>query len=403
MTNEIICPQCPAVYSTAGITATYGNEITTLAELNGGDGDAPHPDDGARRGGLFSRIAARPEPVAPPLDERPRPDLDQIRRLRAWTFTCPEGHEVDGNRGASLPIAVVGESGSSKSHFLPGLVWELDSKRALGALGISLREAIYTKIDLIQSMSLIYESHKVVGHTPPGALLGPYGYRLSIRHSDHQDDRYSLLLFDVAGEDLGSIVNIAKNAKFILMCRGIVILIDPVGILSTQFDLVAPTEQSLRSHLNTVRKGINRLADTLEEIYHVSSHRLDIPIVVAIAKADCIQWQFDWPTQTAAVLDAFQKGQGMAEILEGASRSVKEVLASSRAELLVEEISDRFDDRVTRYVAVSATSEMPYKPDAEGEAIWGEPDPNGAALTLLHILDMIGALKKLQAPRSERR
>ena len=402
MSDEVICPQCPKVYPPAQITATYGEETTTLADLNGEDGTSQEPDQRHRKGGIFSRIAGRPEPIVP-LDERARPDLEQIRRLRAWTFTCPAGHEVDGNRGTSLPIAVIGETGSSKSHFLPGLVWELDSKRALGPLGISLREAIYTKVDLVQSMSLIYENRKVVDHTPAGRLLGPYGYRLSIRHSDHQDDRYSLLLFDVAGEDLGSIVKIAENAKFILMCRGIIILIDPVGILSTQFDLYAPSEQSLRSHLNNVRRGINRLADTLEEIYHLPSHRLDIPIVVALAKADCVQWQFDWQAQTAKVLEAFQNGQATGDILEGTSRSLKEVLVSSQAELLVQEVAERFDQRITRYVAVSATSEMPYKPDPEGGASWTEPDPNGTALALLHILDMIGALGKLHGSRSERR
>jgi hypothetical protein len=402
MNDEVICPQCPGVYSSQQITATYGSETTTLAELNGTDPESFTHNKENRSGGVFRRMTAKPQPVVP-LDERPRPDLGQIRRLKAWTFTCPEGHEVDGNRGSSLPIAVIGETGSSKSHFLPGLVWELDSKRALGPIGISLREAIYTKVDLLQSMSLIYESHKVVDPTPAGRLLGPYGYRLSIRHGDHQEDRYSLLLFDVAGEDISSIVKIAENAKFILMCRGIIILFDPVGILSTQFDLWASTEQSLRSHLNSVRKGINRLADTLEEIYHTPSHRLDIPIVVVVAKADSIQWQLEWKQHTATVIESFQNGSTISEALTKVSQDVRDALEASTAELLVQEVSERFDPRITRYVAASATSEMPYKADDNSEAVWNEPDPNGTALALLHILDITGGLKKVTSSRSDRR
>jgi hypothetical protein len=402
MNDEIICPECPSVYSATDITATYGDETTTLAELNGKDHDSPKINQQLRRNSMFGRITAKPQPPPPEPDTGTKPDLQQIRRLRAWTFTCPHGHNVDGNRGTSLPIAVVGETGSSKSHFLPGLVWELDSKRALGPLGISLREAIYTKVDLVQSMSLIYESLKVVDPTPAGRLLGPYGYRLSIRHGD-QDERYSLLLFDVAGEDLGSIVRIAENAKFILMCRGLIILIDPVGILPTQFDLYIGAEQARRIHLNSVRKGISRLADTLEEIYHKSSHLLDIPVAVVVAKADCIQWQLEWQHHTAAVLEAFRNGASVSDSLGQVSQSVKEALEASSAELLVQEVSERFDQRVTRYVAASATSEMPFKQDPEGEACWTEPDPNGTALALLHILDMIGALKRVHKSGPERR
>jgi hypothetical protein len=55
--------------------------------------------------------------------------------------------------------------------------------------------------------------------------------------------------------------------------------------------------------------------------------------------------------------------------------------------LIVEEIADRFSAERTRFVAASATSEMPT---ADG---WENPTPQGISLALMHILDMLGRVQ----------
>jgi hypothetical protein len=429
--RDIVCAECPWIYSEEEIVGRQGDEERTLSEIfHAGQPSSPPEVDGQQaassppprqKGGRLARLLKGEEALAatgnrssgtPDVDkavssrsasrdERNQTLRENLARLEAWTFFCPKGHVVDGNRGLQLPIGVVGPTGSSKSHFLPGLIWETNSKRVLSPLGISLRAGQFTAAGLDASASAVYVNRRILPPTPPDAVQGPFGYRLSLRDSS---ERYSLLLFDVGGEALSSIVRIREQAPYVLLSKGLFILIDPRDLLPTHFD-ESGTERSPRETLvatTNVRNGISRIVDSLEELNDRSIRDLPIPICFVIAKADSIRWTFDWDEETTRVLQGAH-GEGadpLEQRLIGSSDRVRAAFAEAGGQLVVEDIDETFDSSRVRFVAASATSEMPESvPNAQGSTgqapalgSWKEPTPNGTALGLLHLLDMLGVL-----------
>jgi hypothetical protein len=322
-----------------------------------------------------------------------REKLGNLGRLKDWTFTCPKGHRVDGNRGHQIPIAVVGASGSSKSHFLPGLIWETSLLRVLSPFGVTLRTGQFTMSKMSYSMKQLYEENKVLPPTPPTAVEGPFGYRLTIREND-EDTRYSLLLFDVGGEALSSIARIGEQAAFVLLAQGIMVLIDPQRVVRTSFDAVdggTSTRERVIAAAD-VRDSITAIADALEELWEQSMKRIPIPVCFVVAKADSLAWTFDWQTETKQVERQVLAGANLRATLTESSTRVKEAFADFGGELIVEEIEDRFDAANVRFVAASATCEM------QVEHGWQDPKPEGISLSLLQLLDM---LDKVHSGRSK--
>lgn len=423
---EIICGQCPAVYRADEIDAYLKEErVSTLADLRGTSNDqveepAQDPavpdkalDSPARpvRAKRFGRkllgMRTMPEagvaevPVTPSIsnDEEPEfPDLESLPRLRAYTFRCPEGHVVDGNAGAQLGLAVLGASGASKTHILPALVRELHHTGALRSIGISLRDPLYPNYQLAQDIFDVYNRWRQLAPTDPGAVIGPYGYRLQIRSNASQDPvRYSLLLYDVAGEDLENTAQIVERAPFMVLCKAIIILIDPVEFLPTLFDETLDEKSDRIDVARDIRSGISVIADTLAEVWRVRSPKqLRVPICFAIAKSDSVVWggRFDWELQTTQVLAAASEGpEALRAALRESSESARQALLDLGGELVVDEIDEHFSRDWIRYSAASATMSMPRASTDGDERQWEQkPEPKGAALSLLQLLDLKGAL-----------
>ncbi len=395
--GDVICGECPKVYPSKEIAAYEGDRrVTTLADLQPGDGAGKGGAGfGKRASRAFFGIRTATGPVGPDLE-------DGLRRLRDYTFYCPQGHRVDGNAGEQFPLAMLGASGASKSHMLPAIVHELDDKRALSSLGITLTEALYGDPKLALDVRDLYRNGLRLRRTDPGTLLGPFGYKLKVRAPDGgRDHKLSLILFDVAGEDLQGIVKIADKARFILLCRALMILIDPQDFLPTQFESgIAANERAQIHAARDVRSGIRVIAETLAEVWNVdSSRQLPIPVCFVLAKADSIEWRsgFDWKTQTDDVIAAGAGEDDLAAALQESSDATRAAFQACGGQLVLEEIEDLFDARWVRYAPASATSTMPKdEPDPSGREWEDYPDPNGSALALLQLL----ALAQVLRPRA---
>lgn len=255
--------------------------------------------------------------------------------------------------------------------------------RILGPLGVTLRQGRFTSSTLDYSMRQIYEEQRILPSTALGAVAGPFGYRLAISEGD-EEWRYSLLLFDVAGEDLSSIVKVGERARFVLFAEGLVVLIDPQGAVPTLFDKAGANvvERARMSAAVEVRRGIALVADALEELWDRPMREIPIPICFVVAKADSLHWFYDWRAETTRVSEEVQSGCDLGEALVSSSHRVKKSFIEYGGELIVEEIEERFSMSRVRFVAASATCEMPT-----GDG-WFNPAPAGIALTLLQILDM---------------
>lgn len=397
MNGDVICGECPAVYPPSLIEVWDNDKkVSTLADLNR---DAPPEEhNGSRSANALRKFMG----VRAPRQDR-GPDLRRLRRLRDYSFSCPKGHKVDGNAGEQFPLAVLGASGASKSHILPAIVYELEDKRALSKLGITLTDALYSDPKIALDVRDLYRQGLKLNRTTPGTLLGPFGYKLTIRRDEERLRKLSLILFDVAGEDLQGIVKIAEKAQFILLCEALVILIDPVDILPTEFESNVTSERARIHAASDVRAGIRVIADTLAEVWGVeSSHDLRIPVCFVLAKADSIRWAdgFPWATQTGDVVNAAGAEDGdVARALAQSSTAVRQAFLTAGGSLIVEEIEELFDDRWVRWVAASATSTMPKDAEDPPAMEWQDyPDPNGVALSLLQLLDMSGVLAGRAAP-----
>ena len=53
---------------------------------------------------------------------------------------------------------------------------------------------------------------------------------------DPEPDEHSVLLFDVPGESLSNIMTVAEQAKFVLLCEAVIVLLDPQKFLPSSFD-----------------------------------------------------------------------------------------------------------------------------------------------------------------------
>ncbi len=394
MSEYVICGRCPAEYKLSQIEAFLdGEAITTLDRLQAEGAVSPKPSLPAKLLGLGTRQAAKQGP-----------NLDGLRRLRDYTFRCPEGHLVDGNAGMPFGIGILGASGASKSHWLTGIVREMFDMSALRGAGVSMRKALYTNPQLAQNTVQVYRQGRSLPSTDPGEVLGPYGYKLVLRDESEAaaPKQYSLLLYDVAGEDLGAITRIAEQAPFVLLCKALVVLIDPVDFLPTQFDVAPTNERTRLDAASDVRDGIQVIADTLAEVWEApSSRELEIPICFALAKADAVEWtgDFDWTSQTKAVIDAAGGEGGLREALRVSSSRTRDALVQLGGGLVVDEIEDCFKPEVIRYVAASATSAMPVENPGPDESDWeDDPEPNGVALSVLQVLDAAGALHPAAVP-----
>lgn len=400
--RDIICAECPDIYSEFDIMATRGDESKPLIDVLGRTKPQLKRDAPVTKRRAIGRLVGRNAAGngGPALDDNAavtmqRDKLANLSRLKDWTFTCPRGHIVDGNRGSQVPIAVVGASGSSKSHFLPGLIWETSLLRVLSPFGVTLRTGQFTLSKMSYSMKQLYEEKKILPPTPPTAVEGPFGYRLTIRENN-EDTRYSLLLFDVGGEALSSIARIGEQAGFVLLAQGLIILIDPQRVVRTGFDVIDGGTSGRERVIAAadVRDSISAIADALEELWEEPMKRIPVPACFVVAKADSLAWTFDWQSETKRVEQETQQTGDLNLALNESSARVKDAFAAFGGELIVEEIEDRFDPGRVRFVAASATCEMQV--DQE----WQDPRPEGISLTLLHLLDL---LDKIHSGSSEER
>jgi hypothetical protein len=395
--RDIICAECPKIYSENDITGHRGEEARPLIEILGRSEPATKTDRGTTTR-AFKRLFGRDREADTGKFAlaNQRQTLVNLDRLKDWQFKCPAGHPVDGNRGQQIPVAVFGPSGASKSHFLPGLVWETSILRALGSIGVTLRPGPFTSSGLNFQMQQIYEHRQVLPPTPPEKVTGPFGYRLSVQNGN-QETRHSLLLFDVGGEALSTITRIGDQAAFVLLCQALFVLIDPQDLMPTQFDdgngLISDRQRAISAA--RVRDDISRIADALEEMWDGSMRDIPVPVCFVIAKSDSIDWVFDWENETKTVVGAATAGDSLHTLLVSSSNRVSGQFMQFGGALVVEEILERFNQDRIRFVAASATSEMPSFPaDAggNGRGSWQEPTPSGISLALLHVLDMLGKI-----------
>lgn len=389
----VICGECAKAYPMTVIDVFLGDQKQmTLDRLEAGRTPSNKDDNKA--------VSMAKVLLGGRKQSRSSPRVINVERLQRFIFKCPQGHLVDGNRGTQFPIAVLGGSGASKSHFLPAIIRDLDELRTLSKVGVTLGPSLYTNSKISDDADEIYRQHRLLDPTPTDiGVLGPYGYRLKIasRQRDPKPDELSLLLFDVAGENLADIMRVAESARFLLLSEAIVVLIDPDRFLPSSFDDQAHVSPQKRTNAAIdVRKGIRVIIDTIAEAWSTPASSLTVPFCFVVAKADAVEWKsgFNWDEQTKIVMGCAGNGMSLSNALFQASENARAALLELGGDLVVDEIESVLETQWVRFAVASATSTMPIAhAERDGGSAWmTEPEPNGVGLAILQALDMAGIL-----------
>jgi GTPase SAR1 family protein len=189
-------------------------------------------------------------------------------------------------------IAVIGGVSTGKSSYISVLIQRLknevgaDFNAAIMAIGDSTRERY--RNDFYKP---IYQDRTIVKKTQSGALNSrtkiPMVFRITIDDKGRRR-AVNLVLFDTAGEDMGSMDLMSTEARYILYSDAIIFLLDPLQIDSVREQLPKadlPIELPDAAPLPIVE----RLYELHQQHFNMKSEeKIKKPIAFALAKIDAL-------------------------------------------------------------------------------------------------------------------
>jgi hypothetical protein len=316
----------------------------------------------------------------------PKPGSLEYTRSRVWVDElvgdfvlekarrdCPRCHQLlfEGIETCdNINIAIVGDTGSGKTHYIAVLIDQL--RRGIFTQSSNYRMRF---MHLNEHTAETYQNEyympilrdrdaKLIKGTPRGVhdqdtgkpeRLEPLVYQFSI--SDPQFPRpINLIFYDLAGEDIANGTSLVQFGEHILRADGIIYLADPLSMQSVRSqipaELLTPPGRSPEEVLQTLSFHIERYTRT------GAGGKIHIPTAIALSKFDL--FQFVIPTRERPGLLLLQQPpyQGKISIAEQ-KRIDWEVRYCLRAchETRLEQESQGFSD--VAFFAVSATGTPP--------------------------------------------
>jgi hypothetical protein len=362
------CPRCPGWYRLEDITAESADgTIRTTADK------------------VVLRVASPVKARRPILGSwrRKSPTLSKAQRAtiaaKSFTLKCVKNHELINSPDPTVVVGVIGNVGSSKTHYLAGLVYEIIHEERLKRLGADVAYIGDTGKAMDQRINAIYVNGEVLLRTEGGEISGPFSYKLTRNLGASAERKEVLTFFDAAGEDCtGEIARSADFVRYIFDATGVIVLIDPGGLPDPE-NRLAPRDRKMKL---TTRAIIDDLANGLEAVTGRSPKEQRHIICIAIAKADSLTLPPDvWPT------DAWPSGPGRHIAPAKARRLLKEysdrcrsALSDAGGQAIVSAAEARFSRDRVFYSAVSATSQEPL------DGKWQAPHPKGCSIPLAQTL-----------------
>lgn len=232
--------------------------------------------------------------------------------------TCPECHRVTHKvvcpschnilpestlLGEDMIISIVGSRDSGKSHFVGVIINELITRIA-PAFGGSLEgfddtqeryertfgNNLYVnlqKLDLTQSslQNTNNGAYRPLIYSLKFGRKGLFGGRI---------DRYTLVFFDTAGEDLNDADTMSTVNKYICKSAGVIFLVDPMKIPAVAMQL---DEDTLERASSVDWQHATRSDDILVRVSNLirndkglkSSDQINVPVAVVFSKFDAIE------------------------------------------------------------------------------------------------------------------
>lgn len=230
-----------------------------------------------RKGALARFFSSKPE----------RSEADVANLLaKKWDPYCPKLHfMLDALTDHPFFITVAGDHGASKSTFLLGMTNDLLQNSTLGPFDHLDPKLRPSQLDEVrQSIELVFAQKQDLAGTSPTEIQDSFVIRLSDRNESEPLD---VGFVDVAGEVIRNIQETAKRAKFVYSSQAIILLLDPQSFpkADSYLEAVGPNVRVANPDI------INHLSEGIEAVRGRRAKELGIPLIVAVAKSDMVDWQ----------------------------------------------------------------------------------------------------------------
>lgn len=195
---------------------------------------------------------------------------------------CPECHNPLPNQYGKNDvrfIAVIGVTGAGKTVYLSQLIYGFEDyvvKAGLAALLTTDNPLKFVRNNAVKV------GQALPGSTPPGNFLQPLFYDLSKKDEAGNNQVYTLVIYDVAGENCDIEKVHSWFGPFIQHMNGVFLLIDPM-----QFKAIKGMSES-EEDAGTPMKVLHAIHNY---IMQGKSGKCEIPLAVCISKSDMQQVQ----------------------------------------------------------------------------------------------------------------
>lgn len=290
MATEILCPYCFGRWSTRTAAFRCMSEDASRCPR------APDENLGRHRG-----IEAPELPRVHTFNGRLGREWKQKKGQRvrcdcgaAMKRVCPECHSDLPLRFADAPsrtIALVGTKASGKTHYIAVTLQELEHRVGYKFNGsfLLLDDHTQRRVDT-EFRPRLYKGGSVLDAT--GSARGtaatslPLVSRLTLGREKPMSS--NLVFFDAAGEDLASLDVLEREARYVTLSDGLILLVDPLQVAAIRDELEGDVE--LPAEVSDPHQMLGRIAGLMRESRGTPiGKKIDGPLGIAISKIDALR------------------------------------------------------------------------------------------------------------------
>lgn len=208
--------------------------------------------------------------------------------------------------GRSIVISVVGTRDSGKSVFVGVLIHELETRIAEAFNGNSApfneeetRVRYHNRYGMLYNGTVPPRTQGAISSNHDSNAYAPLIYTLSLKTGGVSTD-YSIVIYDIAGEDLEETDKIRYLGRETFNCDGIIYILDITKIDSVRGKLdsdILDGASRTEGDVEQSEEIINRLAGFFE------THNREIPAAVVISKLDVLKELADNDAQFSDLAD----------------------------------------------------------------------------------------------------
>jgi len=197
----------------------------------------------------------------------------------------------------NISIAIVGDFGSGKSHYLAALIHQIRNEW-VGKTKNPIRFTCITpdaESDFFNDyLTPLFKRRKVIPSTIPAIEMHrkPLIYELSVTESMKRSPiTVNLILYDIAGEDLVNSNRLVQYGRHVLYADAIICLADPIAMPDIYHQLPPHLQQTNKLN-HTASDSLNSVLRMFERVNSpkLRTRLFDTPIAIVVSKSDLLKY-----------------------------------------------------------------------------------------------------------------